>query len=92
MATGLIFLLMVGTMFVFSALLIHLARLSERQRGVAREDGMVGEDVRWAEGREVVERRIVFVRGGLPPMPNGAGVRVKHERFKSTQPGLHVHA
>ena len=56
----LLFAVFCGACFVFTFLLINLTRLSERRRGVAKEDQMLGEDMRWAEGREVIEKRIVW--------------------------------
>ena len=56
----LLFAVFCGACFAFTFLLINLTGLSERRRGVTKEDQMVGEDMRWAEGREVVEKRIVW--------------------------------
>ena len=53
-----------AALLVFTVLLIRLNKLSERRRGVSKEDGMVGEDTRWAEGREVVEKRVMRGREG----------------------------
>ena len=82
----LLFVTFLLSFLVFAALLIRLNRLSERRRGVHKEDGMVREDMRWAEGREVVEKRVVYERGawsmgrgGLPPVPR-RGKITKHQR------------
>lgn len=59
----LLFVTFTAALMIFTILLIKLTRLCERRGGVTREDGMVREDMRWAEGREVVEKRIVWRDG-----------------------------
>jgi len=68
---------MLTTFFIFTILLINIARFSERKRGVVREDGMVGEDMRWAEGREVLEKNIILMdsAGGVMGVPRRLGSR-----------------
>ncbi|ORX38642.1 hypothetical protein BD324DRAFT_649991 [Kockovaella imperatae] len=46
--------------FIFSIFLVKCSRLLERRQGNIKVDGMVSADMRWAEGREVIEKRIVY--------------------------------
>ena len=71
-----------AALLVFTVLLIRLNKLSERRRGVSKEDGMVGEEMRWAEGREVVEKRVVRVREGgegLQPASRKGGKTLRRQ-------------
>jgi len=52
------------SLFLFTILLIRLNGLSERRRGVDKEDVMLGDEARWAEGREVVEPKVIYDRSG----------------------------
>ena len=56
----LLFVTFTAALLLFTVLLINLSKLCERRRGQTKEDGMVRDDMRWAEGREVVEKRIVW--------------------------------
>ena len=69
----LLFLTFLGVFSVFTILLIRLTRLHERRKGTAKEDQMVGEDMRWAEGREVIEKRIVWDDASASGGPVGVG-------------------
>jgi hypothetical protein len=60
----LVFVSFCAAFFVFTCLLINFTRMLERHRGVAREDGMLGDGMKWAEGREVIERKIIYEGGG----------------------------
>jgi len=61
---------------VFSILLIRLTKMSERRRGVNKEDVMVGDDMRWAEGKVVVQPRVIYERPKGRSGPTGTGGRV----------------
>ena len=66
----LLFVTFLAALLLFTTLLIRLSRFSERHRGLNKEDPMVGEGMRWAEGKEIIEhrahheRRTVSTRGG----------------------------
>lgn len=72
----LLFATFCAAFFLFTILLIKFTRLSEKRRGNAKTDQMVGEDMRWAEGREVIEKKIVWESwsgGGVPGVPRAPG-------------------
>ena len=57
-----------ASFFVLTVLLVQITKLIDKHRGVTKTDQMVHEDMRWAEGREVIERKIVWDSG-----PGGSG-------------------
>lgn len=57
-----------ATCLVLSLLFIQYFKFADARRG-ARGDQVVDDDLRWGEGRVVVERKVVF---GRPPPSRGA--------------------
>lgn len=51
-----------------------------RRRGGGKEDQVIGEEMRWAEGREVLERKIIWQGGGRGKVEYVGGMGKGRER------------
>lgn len=58
----LIFLSFLITSLILTIMLIKSTQILSRRRG-SKVDQMVGEDMKWAERREVLEKRIIWESG-----------------------------
>ena len=73
----LIFAAFLVVSLVASIILIKATQMRSRRQG-SKVDQMVGEDMKWQERREVLERRIIYEGGG-----SGNGRRLKAASGKS---------
>ncbi|EIW67357.1 hypothetical protein M231_02501 [Tremella mesenterica] len=55
-----LFVIFLAAFFLFTACIIRLTRWTDSRFGKAKEDTMLSDDMRWAEGREVIEKRVVW--------------------------------
>ena len=80
-ASGLISVLIFAAFLVVSLIasmiLIKTAQIRSRRQG-SKDDQMVGEDIRWQERREVLERKIIWEGSGggrkLKAVPGKSGM------------------